>query len=185
MRTPLSVLWLARRMCALGDDELALRIAGVEIDGRELAGLTERRAGYLVASERLFLIDERRAIPDFDEPPNTACDHIRAAAHPGGLIAGADPDLLVHQIVIFGLDVVGAIFKTHQVTRCLLLAAGAGSAAEAELRPTDDRDSPRDAGQVMNGVKGHLRVVGTGLHDQVAAGAFGFELVTGEDRQID
>ena len=60
-----------------------------------------------------------------------------------------------------------------------------------EVRPKpswDQRmhdDAAADPGEVADGVEGDLRVVGAGLHAEVAAAALGIELVAGQRRELD
>ena len=63
------------------------------------------------------------------------------------------------------------------------LGRGRRGAAVAELRPAHRRGAEPDAGEVADRVHGDLRVVGAGLHAQVAVAARGVEVVGREVRQ--
>ena len=60
---------------------------------------------------------------------------------------------------------------------------------EVRPNPSCDQRTSRlaesDPGQVPDRVDCHLRVVGAGLHHDVAAGASGLEIIAGEVRQVD
>ena len=60
-----------------------------------------------------------------------------------------------------------------------------GGAAESELGPADAYPAESDPGQVADGVDSHLRIVGAGLDDDVAAAAVGLQVIAGEVRQVD
>ena len=67
--------------------------------------------------------------------------------------------------------------------RGVLLGAVVGD--EAGLNPADVGDAIGEPRQLAHRVKGDLRIVGAGLHEEIAAGARRRELVAGEIRQID
>ena len=74
---------------------------------------------------------------------------------------------------VLELEVVGAVLEAHQVARRGLLAARRRRAPEAELRPAERRRAAGDPGEVADGVERDLRIVGAGLHAEVAAAAGG------------
>ena len=65
------------------------------------------------------------------------------------------------------------------------VSPGAVLRQETRLRPTDLRRAIGEAVEFAHRVERHLRVVGAGLHRDVAAGARGLQLVAVEFRQVD
>ena len=116
-----------------------------------------------------------------------AGDEVGAAGQPrrpSVSSSASDPDVLVERVGLLGLDVGGAVLEAEQVARRGLRGRGGRRAAEAELRPAHRDRAEADAGQVADRVHGDLRVVGAGLHAQVAAGPGRVELVAREVRQV-
>ena len=160
-----------------------LRLGG-EADGVEFALAGQRCAGVLEPAEDVLLVFEVVGVPALDQHADPARDQVAAAAHPRLVGLVADPDEAVHRRRVLGLDVVGAVLEAHEVARRRLRGARGRGAAEAELRPPHDDGAAADAGEVADDVEGDLRIVGAGLHAEVAAAARRVERVTGQRGQI-
>ena len=80
------------------------------------------------------------------------------------------------------VGIAGAVLETHQIAR---RAAASRIGDEAGLQPADLRDVIGQAHELANGVEGDLRIVGASLHRQIAAGAFGHQLIAAESGHID
>ena len=99
-------------------------------------------------------------------------------------VAGIHPHVGAHPGRVGRTQVVGAVLEPQQVAprgRGRRHARGLG---EALLRPPLADDARSQSGQHAHRVEGHLRVVGAGLHPQVAAADRRVELVGGEGRQV-
>src|SRR5262249_55500592 len=144
-----------------------------------LLAAAKRGTRVLVAADRLFLVGERRAVPDLKQHADAPGHQVAAAPHPARAFV-SDPNEAIHGFGVLGADVGGAVLEAHQVAWRLLAAAGAGSAAEAELGPAH-RDRPAtDPGQVAHCMEGDLWVIGAGLHAEVAAAFSPDQLVAGQ-----
>ncbi len=140
-------------------------------------------AAALLPADHPLLLEKRRAVPRLDAHPDPAADQIGAAGHPVRPVTLGHPHLLVEHAGVLGLDVVGSVLEAEQVSRRGLLAGGRRGAAEPELGVAH-RDGPEaDPRQVADRVHGHLRVVGAGLHDDVAAAASRVQRLVRELRQ--
>ncbi len=102
---------------------------------------------------------------------------VRAAAHPGLRLVGADPHEAAHLAVVACVEIVRAVLEPLQVARRDRNLRRRRGAPEPELRPAHDRGAAGDPGQVSDRVEGDLRIVGAGLDAQVAVGAGRVELV--------
>ncbi len=81
-------------------------------------------------------------------------------------------------------DVVGAVLEAQQVARRRLGQGGLRRPAEARLRPANRRLPVGDPGEVPDRVHRHLRIIGAGLHAEIAVTPFGLQGVAREWRQI-
>ena len=143
----------------------------------------ERGTGRPDPPDDPLLVGERRAVPDLDQVPDPPGDHVAATDHPGRLVAGGDPHVLV-ELGGAGPEVVGAVLEAQQVPGRALARGGRRGATEALLRPPHPHDAPAHPGEVADGVEQHLGVVAAGLHAEVATAAGGVEGVAGERRDV-
>src|SRR5580698_2665836 len=167
-----------------GNSRLAVAPARGEVRCGELAASGQRGAGNLRPADDVLLILQVVAVPVLDEDADLAGYQVAAAAQPRLVGLAADPDPVVHQGFLLGLDVAGAVFEAEQVARGGLAGRGGGGTAEAELHPVVLDDPHADPGQVADGVEGHEGVVCAGLDAQVAAGVAGVEVLVGQRRQL-
>src|SRR5580700_5616476 len=75
----------------------------------------------------------------------------------------ADPDVIVHEARLLGLDVAGAVLETEQVAGRRLAGRRGRGPAESELHPVVLDDAHADPGQVAHGVERDERIIGAGL----------------------
>ncbi len=137
---------------------------------------------------------EIRVVPVLERDADAAHDQVGAAAHPGRPFLAHPDDLLEREWVgaghagdplprALGDRVLGAVLEAHQVARRVL-----GGVVRAEIRSEPSAGARRRLGQpreLADGVEGNLRIVGAGLHREVAAAARLLELVAVELRQVD
>ena len=121
----LGVRGLARRMCASsGVTSPSGSAAKSGIVGLDLAA--ERRAVCLVPTDQRLLLAQRRAVPELDEHPDDRAPtwYVPPTAHAGLAVAGADPHVLVHQLVVARVEVGRAVVEPHQVAHAGLARLG-------------------------------------------------------------
>ena len=130
---------------------------------------------------------EAGAVPGLDVHVDPAGDEVGAAGHPGGprVVAAARPTRSRSSVgAVLGLEVGGAVLEPEQVARRGLAGRRRRGAAEAELGPAHGDRAEADPGEVADRVHRDLRVVGAGLHAQVAVAARRVEVVGREVRQL-
>ncbi len=150
-----------------------------------LAAPGQRRPLGLRPADELLLVAERLPVPDLDRHVHPPGREVGATRQPAGgrVVVRRDPHVRVERVRLLRLDVLGAVLEAEQVARGLLARRRRRRAAEAELRPAHGDGAEADAREVADRVDGDLRVVGAGLHAQVAAGARRVEVVGREVRQ--
>src|SRR6201999_635065 len=108
----------------------------------------QRGARDLGPADDVFLILQVVPVPVFHEDPDLPGHQVAAAAQPGLVRLFPDPDVVVHQVGLLGLDVAGAVLEAEQVARGGLVGRRGGGAAEAELHPVVLDHAHADPGQV-------------------------------------
>ena len=110
------------------------------------------------------------AVPDLDQHPDAAGDQVacrRASSRAGR--RGRPRRVRRARAVSSSLRLLVPSLKPIRLRGVSWRAAGRRGAAEAELRPAHDDGAAADPREVAHGVEGDLRVVGAGLHAEVAA----------------
>ena len=135
------------------------------------------------AADRLLLVVQRRAVPDLDQHADPARDEVRCRRASTRAASSAGPRRASSSASrVLELDVVRPVLEAHQVARRVLRAARRRRAAEAELRPAHHDAAAAEPREVAHGVERDLRVVGAGLHAEVAAAARRVERVVARTR---
>ena len=155
-----------------------------EVRGGELFPAGQRGAGDLGAANGVLLVLQVVAVPVLHEDPDLAGDQVTAAAQPGLIGFPADPDVIVHEARLLGLDIASAVLETEQVAGGRLAGRCGRGPAEAELHPVVLDDAHADPGHVAHGVERDERIVGAGLDAQIAAGVVGVKILVGQRREL-
>ena len=141
----------------------------------------ERRAGKLLAPERLLLEGDLHAVPMFERDARAAHDDVAAAAHPvRRLVAG--PDDRVH---FLGSLASGLPVPSLKPIRLRGVCLGPKSETKPACTQRMLAIAIGEPRELPHGVEGDLRIVGAGLHVEIAAGARRDQLIAGEMRQVD
>ena len=96
-----------------------------------------------------------------------------------------DPHEAPHGGGVGRIEVVGPVVEAEQVSRRGLVASGGACPGESTLDGSHGGRSEGQSGELVDGMEGHLGVVGTSLDTDVAAGQSGIEGVTGKGGQVD
>ena len=137
-------------------------------------------------TDHLFLKIDLGSIPMLQRNSDPPRDEITSAAHPERALV-AHPDDLVETARSVGRCDAGAridcaILEAHQVSRRF---AERRTRQEPALRPAHLDDAITEPLQFSHRMKRDERVIGAGLHRQIAARARGHELIAVEFGQID
>ena len=147
-----------------------------------LVRVGEGRAARLFAADDLLLVDQRVAIPALHKNANDADDLIGSAGRPSGLIGvRLRPDNLVHQPVVAGVEIGGAVLESKQVADRLLAELLDRVRRQEAVDLPAQRKQVRGAPQnVAQGMDVRFRGVRAELQNDVAVAEMRVERVVGK-----